>query len=161
MAYVHGFHACEVEVDTVTGGVRLLRYLAMHDSGTLINPMICEGQIHGGIVHGIGNALFEYMRYDEQAQPQSVTLADYLMTTATEVPRLEVMFTQSPAPSNPLGVKGVGEAGTIPVTSAIASAIDDALSDFKVCVTQIPVDPVWLAGQMADAERAAQGHPAD
>ncbi|MEI7786919.1 MAG: xanthine dehydrogenase family protein molybdopterin-binding subunit, partial [Betaproteobacteria bacterium] len=104
-------------------------------------------------------ALFEYMRYDEQAQPQSVTLADYLMTTATEVPRLEVMFTQSPAPSNPLGVKGVGEAGTIPVTSAIASAIDDALSDFKVCVSQIPVDPVWLAGQMAAAERAAQGHP--
>ena len=160
MAYVHGFHACELEVDLVTGGVRLLRYLAMHDSGTLINPMICEGQIHGGIVHGIGNALFEYMRYDDQAQPQSVTLADYLMTTATEVPRLEVMFTQSPAPSNPLGVKGVGEAGTIPVTSAIASAIDDALRDFKVRVTQIPVDPVWLAGQMAAAERAAQGQPA-
>ena len=79
------------------------------------------------------------------------------MTTATEVPRLEVMFKQSPAPSNPLGVKGIGEAGTIPVTSAIASAIDDALSDFKVRVTRIPVDPVWLAGQVADAERQALG----
>lgn len=154
MAYVHGFHACELEVDPVTGSVRLLRYVAMHDSGTLINPMLSEGQVHGGIVHGIGNALFEYMRYDEQAQPTSVTFADYLLTTATEVPRLEVMFAQSPAPSNPLGVKGIGEAGTIPVTSAIASAIDDALRDFKVRVSQVPVDPVWLVQQIMAAETA-------
>ena len=146
-------------LDPATGKIEVPRYSLVDDFGKLVNPMLVEGQIHGGIVHGIGNALFEYMRYDDQAQPQSVTLADYLMTTATEVPRLQVMFTQSPAPSNPLGVKGVGEAGTIPVTSAIASAIDDALRDFKVRVTQIPVDPVWLAGQMAAAERAAQGQP--
>lgn len=159
MTYVHGFHACEVEVDVGTGAVKLLRYVAMQDSGRMINPMLCEGQVHGGIVHGIGNALFEYMRYDEQAQPISTTLADYLMTTATEVPRLEVMFTESPAPSNPLGVKGVGEAGTIPVTSAIASAIDDAMADFGVRITQIPVDPVSLLAQI-DAARVGQEQPA-
>jgi aerobic carbon-monoxide dehydrogenase large subunit len=152
MTYANAFHACEVEADPVTGEVKLLRYVALHDSGTMINPMICEGQIHGGIVHGIGNALFEYMRYDAEAQPISNTFADYLLTTATEVPKLEIMFTESPSPSNPLGVKGVGEAGTIPVTSAIASAIDDALAPFKVRVTQIPVDPVQLVEQIAAAE---------
>lgn len=160
MTYAHAFHACEVEVDTATGEVKLLRYVAMHDSGTLINPMIAEGQVHGGIVHGIGNALFEYMRYDDQAQPISTTFADYLMTTATEVPHLEVMFMQSPSPSNPLGVKGVGEAGTIPVTSAIASAIDDALVDFKVRIAQIPVDPVQLV-QMIDRLSAVIAPPPD
>jgi carbon-monoxide dehydrogenase large subunit len=154
MTYANAFHACEVEVDTATGEVKLLRYVAMHDSGTLINPMLAEGQVHGGIVHGIGNALFEYMRYDDQAQPISTTYADYLMTTATEVPHLEVMFMQSPSPSNPLGVKGVGEAGTIPVTSTIASAIDDALREFDVHVTQIPVDPVRLVELMEQGAKA-------
>lgn len=156
MTYASAFHACEVEVDTATGEVRLLRYVAMHDSGNLINPMIAEGQVHGGIVHGIGNALFEYMRYDDQAQPLSTTFADYLMTTATEVPNLQVMFMQSPSPSNPLGVKGVGEAGTIPVTSTIASAIDDALREFGVHVTQIPVDPVELVRMIDHPLRAAE-----
>ncbi|MPS28242.1 MAG: xanthine dehydrogenase family protein molybdopterin-binding subunit [Alcaligenaceae bacterium] len=155
MAYAHGFHACEVEVDIVTGEVRILRYVATHDSGTLINPMTAEGQIHGGIVHGIGNALFECMRYDDQAQPISTTFADYLLTTATEVPPLEISFTESPAPSNPLGVKGVGEAGTIPVTSAIASAIDDALADFRIRVSRVPVEPVELVRQIAAHEQAA------
>ncbi len=146
MTYAGAFHACALEVDVGTGDVTLLRYVAVHDSGTLINPMLAEGQVHGGIVHGIGNALFEFMRYDDQAQPTTGTFADYLIPTSTEVPRIEVQFMESPAPSNPIGVKGIGEAGTIPVTSTIISAIDDALSEYRVHLTSIPVDPVTLLG---------------
>ena len=150
MTYANACHACEVEVDVATGGVRLLRYVGIHDSGRLINPMLVEGQVHGGIVHGIGNALFEYMRYDAACQPLSTTFADYLLPTSTEIPRLEIMFKQSPTPSNPLGAKGVGEVGTVCVTSVIASAVDDALSDYGVFIDAIPIDPVRLA-QAIDA----------
>jgi aerobic carbon-monoxide dehydrogenase large subunit len=142
MAYANTFHACELEVDVDTGAIRLLRYVAMLDSGRLINPMIVEGQIHGGIVHGIGNALFEYMRYDENGQPLSTTFADYLLPTSTEIPHLELLFMESASTTNPLGVKGVGEVGTLCVTSAIASAVDDALADYGVHITAVPIDPV-------------------
>jgi carbon-monoxide dehydrogenase large subunit len=118
--------------------------------------MIAEGQVHGGIVHGIGNALFEFMRYDDQGQPLSTTFADYLLPTSTEIPHLELLFVQSPSPSNPLGVKGIGEAGTVPVTSTIASAIDDALTEFGVQVVAIPVSPVHLVEQI-DASGVAEG----
>jgi carbon-monoxide dehydrogenase large subunit len=151
MTYANASHACEVEVDPATGNVAILRYIAMQDCGRLINPLIVEGQIHGGIVHGIGNALFEYMRYDDNAQPLSTTYADYLLPTSTEIPHLELIFSESPTDTNPLGVKGVGEVGTIPVTSAIASAIDDALSDFNIHVSAIPVDPVRLVQLMDQA----------
>ncbi|MEP7329298.1 MAG: xanthine dehydrogenase family protein molybdopterin-binding subunit [Betaproteobacteria bacterium] len=148
MAYANTFHACEVEVDVETGGVHLLRYVAMQDCGRLVNPLIVEGQIHGGIVHGIGNALFEYMRYDENAQPLSTTFADYLLPTSTEIPPLELLFMESPTTSNPLGVKGVGEVGTLPVTSAIASAVDDALSEYGVRIAAVPIDPVRIVEQI-------------
>jgi carbon-monoxide dehydrogenase large subunit len=150
MAYANAFHACEVDVDVDTGAVRVVRYVAMNDCGRLINPLIVEGQIHGGIVHGIGNALFEYMRYDDNAQPLSTTFADYLLPTSTEIPRLELMFTESASPTNPLGVKGVGEVGTIPVAAAIASAVDDALAEYGVRITAIPIDPVRLV-ELIDA----------
>jgi carbon-monoxide dehydrogenase large subunit len=152
MAYANAFHACEVEVDVETGGVTLLRYVAMQDSGRLVNPMIVEGQVHGGIVHGIGNALFEYMRYDENAQPLTTTFADYLLPTSTEIPHLQILFMESPSVTNPLGVKGVGEVGTIPVTAAIASAVDDALSEYGVRVRAVPIDPVRVV-EMIDQRR--------
>ena len=148
MTYANAFHACEVEVDIDTGGVAIRRYVGLHDCGKLINPLIVEGQIHGGIVHGIGNALFEFMRYDENAQPLTTTFAEYLLPTSTEIPHLELIFSESATDANPLGVKGVGEVGTIPVTSAIASAIDDALADFGVHIAAIPVDPVALVAQL-------------
>jgi aerobic carbon-monoxide dehydrogenase large subunit len=141
MTYANAFHACEVEVDIATGGISLLRYVAIQDSGRLINPMIVEGQVHGGIVHGIGNSLFEYMRYDDAGQPLSTTFADYLLPTSTEIPHLEIMFKESPTATNPLGVKGVGEVGTICVTSAIASAVDDALSEYRVFISAVPIHP--------------------
>ncbi|MEO8976458.1 MAG: molybdopterin cofactor-binding domain-containing protein, partial [Casimicrobiaceae bacterium] len=123
-------------------------------SGRLVNPLIVEGQVHGGIVHGIGNALFEYMRYDDEAQPTSTTFADYLLVTSTEIPKLEVHFIESPSTTNPLGVKGVGEVGTVPVTSAIASAVDDALSEYAVRIATVPIDPVKLISMIEDRQLA-------
>jgi carbon-monoxide dehydrogenase large subunit len=154
-AHANAFHACEVEVDEATGDVRLLRYVAVHDSGLLVNPMLAEGQIHGGVVHGIGNALFERMAYDDQAQPLTGTFADYLLPTATELPCLEVIFTQTPSPTNPIGVKGIGEAGTIPVVPAIVSAVEDALADLGVHLAEAPLSPVRIVERIEQARAAA------
>jgi aerobic carbon-monoxide dehydrogenase large subunit len=144
LAYSNACHAVEVEVDIETGGVEILRYVAMQDAGRRINPMIVEGQVHGGIVHGIGNAIFEWMGYDEAGQPITTTFADYLLPTAKDVPHLETLYKESPSPHNPLGAKGVGEVGVIPAAAAIISAIEDALSPFAVHLAQMPVTPAKL-----------------
>src|ERR1700745_298466 len=144
LAYSNACHVAEVEVDVETGGVRILRYLAMQDAGRLINPMIVGGQVHGGVAHGIGNAIFEWMGYDEAGQPITTTFADYLLPTAKDVPHLETLYRESPSPHNPLGAKGVGEVGVIPAAAAIISAIEDALSPFAVHLAQMPVTPAKL-----------------
>ena len=144
LAYSNACHVVEVEVDIETGGVRILRYLAIQDSGRRVNPLIVEGQVHGGIAHGIGNAVLEWMGYDAAGQPVTTTFADYLLPTATEVPAFETLYKESPSPHNPLGVKGVGEVGVIPATAAIISAIEDALSPFGVHIAQAPVAPAKL-----------------
>ena len=131
LAYSNACHVVEVEVDIETGGVTILRYVAIQDSGRRVNPQIVEGQVHGGIAHGIGNAMFEWMGYDDAGQPVTTTFADYLLPTATEVPAFETLYKESPSPHNPLGVKGVGEVGVIPAAAAIISAIEDALSPFQ------------------------------
>jgi aerobic carbon-monoxide dehydrogenase large subunit len=145
LAYANACHVVEVEVDIETGRVTILRYLAIQDSGRRVNPMIVEGQVHGGIAHGIGNAMFEWMGYDEAGQPITTTFADYLLPTATDVPLFETLYKESPSPHNPLGVKGIGEVGVIPAAAAIVSAIEDALSPFKVRIAQIPITPPRLA----------------
>jgi carbon-monoxide dehydrogenase large subunit len=144
LAYSNACHLVEVDIDIETGGVRILRYLAIQDAGRRINPMIVEGQVHGGIAHGIGNAMFEWMGYDEAGQPITTTFADYLLPTARDVPKLETLYKESPSPHNPLGVKGVGEVGVIPAAAAIVSAIEDALSPFDVRIAQMPVTPARL-----------------
>ncbi len=144
LAYANASHVVEVEVDVETGGVHLLRYLAIQDSGRRINPLIVEGQVHGGIAHGIGNALFEWMGYDEGAQPVTTNFAEYLLPTATELPRFDTLYKESPSPLNPLGVKGAGEVGTIPAAAAVISAIEDALSPFGVRISQTPITPARL-----------------
>lgn len=144
LAYANGCHAAEVEVDIETGEVRVTKYVALQDSGVLINPMMVEGQIHGGIVHGLGNAFFEWMGYDEQGQPVTTNYADYLLPTATEVPRLTTLYKETPSPLNPLGVKGVGEAGTIPAAAALISAVEDALSPFNARIGFQPVTPIKI-----------------
>jgi aerobic carbon-monoxide dehydrogenase large subunit len=149
LAYSNACHVVEVEVDIETGGVTILRYVAIQDSGRRVNPQIVEGQVHGGIAHGIGNAMFEWMGYDDAGQPVTTTFADYLLPTSTEVPAFETLYKESPSPHNPLGVKGVGEVGVIPAAAAIISAIEDALSPFNVRIAQMPVTPPKLVELIA------------
>jgi aerobic carbon-monoxide dehydrogenase large subunit len=145
LAYANGFHVCEVEVDVETGGVRILRYVAVQDCGKLINPLVCDGQIHGSVVHGIGNALYEVMGYDAAGQPITTTLADYLLPGAAEMPNVELAWRETPSPLNPLGIKGVAEAGIVCVAAAVAAAVEDALAPFGVVVREAPLTPVRVA----------------
>ena len=144
LTYTNGTHLAEVEVDPYTGGVTLHHYVVVHDCGRMINPMMVEGQILGGVVHGIGATLLEWMRYDDQGQPLAVTYADYLLPTSDVVPRIEIHHMESPTPLNPLGVKGAAESGTIGAPAAIVSAIEDALRPFNVCIRDLPVTPPLL-----------------
>jgi carbon-monoxide dehydrogenase large subunit len=140
-AYCNGTHVVEVEVDIATGGVRIVNYSVAHDSGRLINPMIVDGQIQGGVAHGIGNALLELMAYDANAQPLTTTFADYLLPSSSEVPAVKSVHIETPSPLNPLGVKGAGEGGTIPAAAAIVAAIENALIPFGVHFSDSPLTP--------------------
>ncbi|MGA7490769.1 MAG: molybdopterin cofactor-binding domain-containing protein, partial [Xanthobacteraceae bacterium] len=152
LTYGGGCHAVEVEVDIETCGIRILRYVIVNDSGRIVNPMIVEGQLVGGAAHGIGNALFEWMGYDDQAQPVTTSFADYLMPGATEIPRIEVKFAEYPSPLNPLGVKGVGESGCVPTAGVIVSAIESALAPFGVRISEYPVTPARLFALLSHAD---------
>ncbi|MEE2956932.1 MAG: xanthine dehydrogenase family protein molybdopterin-binding subunit [Pseudomonadota bacterium] len=144
LAYCYGSHICEIEADPETGGVSILKYTIVHDSGTLINPMIVTGQVQGGVTHGIGNAFFEWMGYDDDAQPVTNNFGEYLLPSAPETPNFDIEFLESPSPLNPLGVKGAGEGSTVPAAAAVISAIEDALTPFKVHITEAPVTPARL-----------------
>lgn len=144
LTYGMGCHAVEVDVDIETGNIRILRYIVVSDSGRMINPMMVEGQIAGGVVHGIGNALFEWMGYDQEAQPVTTTFADYLLPSATEMPYIEIQPLDFPSPLNPLGVKGVGEVGVVPAGAAIISAVENALEPFGIQIDEIPFRPTRL-----------------
>jgi CO/xanthine dehydrogenase Mo-binding subunit len=140
-----GAHAMIVEVDRATCKATPLRYVVVHDCGTVINPMILDGQIHGGIAQGIGNAFFEELVFDDQQQLQSGSFMDYLLPTATDVPTIEGHHLVTPSPLNPLGVKGAGEAGAIPVGALYAAAIEDALRGFTPEGTSIRIDSIPLS----------------
>jgi carbon-monoxide dehydrogenase large subunit len=141
-----GAHAMIVEVDPATMGVRILRYAVVHDCGVMINPMIVEGQIQGGVAQGIGNAFFEKLVFDAEGQLSSASLADYLLPTAPEIPRMEVAHMVTPSPLNPLGIKGVGEAGAIPGGPLFAQAVEDALdlAARGIELLEIPLSPQRL-----------------
>jgi carbon-monoxide dehydrogenase large subunit len=149
--FASGCHAAIVTVDIETGQVRFDRYVVQHDCGTLVNPTIVEGQIHGGVAQGIGGALYERLAYDDQGQLLAGSFMDFLMPTAAEVPEIEIVHLETPSPLNPLGVKGVGEAGAIPVPALVAEAIDDALAPFGVRVREMPLDPTRLLDLIAGA----------
>jgi carbon-monoxide dehydrogenase large subunit len=144
LTYCNGTHICEAEVDPETGQVRLIRYIVVHDSGRIINPMIVDGQVMGAVAHGIGATLYEWMRFDEQGQPLTVTYGDYLLPSTDTVPPIEVIHMESPTPLNPLGVKGAAESGTIAAPAAIISAIEDALRPFGVRIRDLPLTPERL-----------------
>jgi aerobic carbon-monoxide dehydrogenase large subunit len=135
-----GVHAVLVEVDPETAMVKVLRYVVVHDCGTIINPLLVEGQIHGGVAQGIGNAFFEQLVYDEQGQLMNASFMDYLLPTATDVPHIETDHRETPSPFNPMGLKGVGEAGCIPTGAVFAQALEDAMGPgLEIC--EIPLNP--------------------
>jgi carbon-monoxide dehydrogenase large subunit len=156
-SFPHGTHLCAVEVDTETGFVKIRSYVAVDDVGVVVNPMIVEGQVHGGIAQGIAQALYEEGVYDDAGNLLTTTLADYLVPSAADLPSYQTERTESPA-SNRLGVKGVGEAGTIASTPAVVNAIVDALRPFGVRDVTMPCTPerVWRAIQ-AGSDSAANG----
>jgi aerobic carbon-monoxide dehydrogenase large subunit len=141
MAYTNGTAVATVEVHIETGEVKILDYVMVHDCGRVINPMIVAGQVMGGIVHGIGNVLFERMHFDAAGQPLTTTLAEYLLPAATESPTIRLIHHESLSPLNPLGAKGVGESGVLPTSAAIVGAVEDALSDFNVRIDYAPITP--------------------
>jgi carbon-monoxide dehydrogenase large subunit len=156
ITYTNGSHVVEVEVDPETGRVRLTRYVVVHDCGRMINPMMVEGQVHGGVAHGIGMTLYERMCYDDAGQPLTVTFADYLLPTSDAVPMFEIHHMESPTPLNPLGVKGAAESGTIGAPPAIVAAIEDALRPLNVRITELPVTPERLLALIRKAQEKDQ-----
>jgi carbon-monoxide dehydrogenase large subunit len=147
-----GTHLCTVEVDPETGAVTILRYIAVDDCGPRINPMIVEGQVHGGVIQGIGEALQEIAVYDDQGQLLTGTMMDYAVPRASQMPRIEVHAQETPSPVNPLGVKGIGEAGTIASAACVINAVCDALAPLGIKHIDKPVTParVWAAIQRAN-----------
>lgn len=140
--FASGMHAVIVETDPDTAEIRILKYVVVHDCGHLINPMIVEGQIHGGVAQGVGGALYEHMAYDESGQLLNASFMDFLMPYVTEVPEsIEIGHLETPSPLNPLGVKGAGEAGVIPGSAAFAAAIEDAE---RLSITAMPISPSQL-----------------
>ncbi len=144
-----------VEVDPDTGAIRILKYVSVHDAGTIINPMIAEGQIYGGALHGLGGALYEELAYDEDGQFLSGSFMDYLVPTAMEAPEIEIDHVVSPSPLTPLGSKGLGESSSMTVPAVIANAVSDALSPLGIRITELPMTPsrLWHLIQTARSKR--------
>jgi carbon-monoxide dehydrogenase large subunit len=160
VTWAFGAHGCVVEVDTDTGAVRVLRYVAVHDCGRPINPMVVEGQLHGGIAQGIGTALFEEIVYDKGGQLLTGSLMDYGLPRADDMPPLEVVALDHPSAVNELGIKGVGESGVISPSVAIANAVEDALlasGARDVFLRRLPLTParVWEAIRPAPGQSRA------
>jgi aerobic carbon-monoxide dehydrogenase large subunit len=158
-SYPHGTHLCAVDVDTETGSVKIRKYVAVDDIGNVVNPMIVEGQVHGGIAQGIAQALYEEAVYDAEGNLVTGTMVDYLVPTAADLPTLTTDRTVTPATTNELGVKGVGEAGTIASTPAVVNAVVDALRPLGVDDVRMPCSPqnVWRAIQAAGSNGSDGG----
>ena len=146
-----GAHVAVVEIDPETGKVDYLRHVACDDAGRILNPTLVDGQVHGGIAQGAAQVLFEQMVYDEAGNPLTVTLGDYLMPSAAELPSFERVESQTETPINPLGAKGIGESGTIGATPALQSAVVDALAYLGVRHLDLPITPerIWRALEAA------------
>ncbi|NBM20524.1 xanthine dehydrogenase family protein molybdopterin-binding subunit [Streptomyces sp. GC420] len=156
-SYPHGTHLCAVEIDTETGRTHIRKYVCVDDVGRVVNPMIVEGQVHGGLAQGIGQALYEEAVYDDEGNLMTGTMADYLVPTAPDLPEFTTDRTETPATSNPLGVKGVGESGTIASTPAVVNAVVDALRPLGVTDVPMPCTPerIWRAVRQAQQARTS------
>src|SRR2546421_205638 len=146
-----------VEVDPETATIKILRYVTVHDAGTIINPMIAEGQIYGGALHGLGGALYEELAYDEDGQLLTGTFMDYLVPTASEAPTIDIAHVVSPSPLTPLGSKGLGESSSMTVPAVIANAVSDALAPLGIWITELPMTPtkLWKTIEQAGRSHAA------
>jgi carbon-monoxide dehydrogenase large subunit len=146
-----GAHVSVVEVDLETGDVRPIRHVAVDDCGRILNPMLVDGQVHGGLAQGIAQALYEEVRYDELGNPMTSTFTTYLLPSAAELPSFETFHTETPTPLNPLGAKGIGESATIGSTPAVQNAVVDALSHLGLRHLDLPLSPerVWEAVRTA------------
>lgn len=145
VTWTMGVHVAVVRLDPSTGSVRVIRYAVAHEAGPPLNPRVVDGQVKGGAAQGIGGALLEEVRYDDAGQPLSATLADYLIPVSTDIPAIRIAHTEVPSKLNPLGIRGVGESGTIGGYAAVAAAVDDALGMAAGRVERVPIDPAYLA----------------
>jgi len=169
VTFANGYHLARVAVDIETGAVEVLDYKVVHDCGPMLNTDIVEGQIIGGVAQGIGAALYEQVCYDGAGQPLNANLGDYAIPSACEMPRLDIAHMETPSALNPLGIKGVGEAGAISPPAAIANAVEDALAGFGVRIDRVPITPSYLLGRLragsgahaaAAKSQAAESHAA-
>src|SRR5262249_15261791 len=151
LTYAGSFLAAELEVDVETGRVALHRIVVVNDAGVAINPSLVRGQVIGSIVHTLGNTLFERMVYDDAAQPQTTTFAEYWLRTSPELPPIDVILVEYPSKTNPLGVKGAGETACIPVPAAVVSAVENALAPFGVRIGEFPLSPAGIFQLIEDA----------
>jgi aerobic carbon-monoxide dehydrogenase large subunit len=151
LTYAGAFMAVELEVDAETGHVELHKIVVVNDAGVAINPTLVRGQVIGSVVHTLGNTLFERMIYDDDAQPQTTTFADYLLPTSPELPNIDVILVEYPSKTNPLGVKGAGETACIPVPAAVVSAVENALAPFGVRLNEFPLSPAGIFQMIQDA----------
>jgi carbon-monoxide dehydrogenase large subunit len=155
--FSYACHAASVAVDTETGHVEILDYVIVEDGGTLVNPMIADGQVYGGTAQGVGTALYEEMPFDAQGQPLATTLADYLLPSATEVPAMRIDHLETPSPYTRFGQKGIGEGGAIAPPAAIANAVNDALAPLGVEITESPLTPRRIVEALLRADKFRAG----
>jgi carbon-monoxide dehydrogenase large subunit len=146
MTYSNSTHVCEVEVDADTGAVRMDRYVVAEDCGTVMSPVVVEGQQLGAIAMGLSGTLFEHVEYDERGQNLSGTLADYLMATAHELPNIDIISMHTPNRHTPAGLKGMAEGGVMGAIGALSNAVSDALAPLGIRVEQQPLTPMYLRG---------------
>jgi aerobic carbon-monoxide dehydrogenase large subunit len=158
VTYSSGFHIAVVEVDKETGFIEIKRYIVVHDCGKVINPMIVDGQTQGGVAQGIGEAIYEEVKYDRSGQLLTGTFMDYLIPTSNEIPKVEMGHQEVLSPLNKAGIKGVGEGGAISPLGAIANAACDALSEYNVCFDELPVSPNRVFQQLMKAERLIESN---
>ena len=154
--YSYATHGAVVAVDPATGMIELIDFAVAEDCGTMINPMIVEGQVRGGVVQGIGTALYEEIPYDEQGQPLAATLADYLVPCAAELPAIKIVHMHTPTPHTEYGVKGMGEGGAIAPPAAIANAVRDALAPLGAEVNETPLTPRRVLAAIRRAQASSQ-----
>jgi CO/xanthine dehydrogenase Mo-binding subunit len=151
-------HAMILEIDPQTMEIKLHKYAVIHDCGRVVNPLIVDGQVHGGVAQGLGNAYYEQLVFDSEGQIINANLRDFLIPTSLEIPRILTGHIETPSPLNPLGVKGAGEAGTIPVGAVFAQAVEDAIGDPTLEILEIPLSPNRLWEILTEHQKRPEVH---